>query len=83
MGNILLTNNNNLSIYEKIQDFIDKYFCNKSLLPTYENRELELQPLNNTNIYINEEYDNNIDHFKKIIENIEEDNISSYTQSRL
>ena len=38
---------------------IDKYFNNKPLLPIYENRELELQPLNNTNIDINEEYDNN------------------------
>ena len=61
MGNILLTNNN-LTIYDKLIDLFDRYVTTNTLLPMYDKRQdIELYPINNTNIDINEDYDYNLD----------------------
>ena len=76
MGNILLTNNN-LTIYDRLIDLFDKYITTNPLLPMYDKRQdIELYPINNTNIDINEDYDYNLDQFQDQIKNIDQQNIN-------
>ena len=74
MGNLLLPNNN-LTIYDKLIDLFDRYVTINPLLPLYDQRqEIELYPINNTNIDINEDYDYNLDQFQDQIKIIDNEN---------